>query len=415
MRFQVPRGTHDVLPSESPRWQHLERVFGELAALYGYREVRTPAFEDYELFARSSGETSEVVNKQMYDFLDKGDRRIALKPEGTAPAIRSYIENSLGAQGGVTRLWYMTPIFRYERPALGRYRQAHQFGLELIGSPSPEADAEIIEITCMFYRAVGIGAINVLLNSIGRTETRQRYREALMAYAEPYLKTQDAEARERAAKNPLRMLDSKDPGMQSALEGAPSVLDYLEDSSKENFERLQELLTQGGIPYTIKPEIVRGLDYYTDTVFEVQSGELGANNSLCGGGRYDNLIKELGGADTPSVGVGIGIERALIVAEALGVKYPEQRVDVMVVAATDSAREEVAKLARVLRSAGCSVVIDLDRRNLKAQLKQADRVQARYAALIGDDELATGSVTLRDLASGEQQLVKKDELLGAMQ
>lgn len=411
MRFQAPRGTHDVVPSESHRWQHVERVFRELAALYGYREIRTPAFEDYELFARSSGETSEVVNKQMYDFLDKGGRRIALKPEGTAPAIRAAIEHSLLATGTITRLWYATPFWRYERPALGRYREAHQFGLELLGSPSPQADAEIIEMTVEFYRRLGIGGLKVLVNSIGRAETRARYREALLAHAEPYLKTQPEDVRERALKNPLRMLDSKDLEMQTALADAPKVLDYLEDASRQSFETLQNLLRQAGVDFDVKPEIVRGLDYYTDTVFEVQSSELGANNSLCGGGRYDNLVKELGGADTPSVGVGIGVERALIVMEALSLAIEPSRLRVYVVAATDSARELVAALASTLRQAGVSCTYDFDGRGLKAQLRQADRLEAVFAVLVGDDEMMAGTATVRDLTSGEQRSVPQGEVV----
>lgn len=414
MRFQAPRGTHDILPSESHRWQRLETVFRDLSELYGYREIRTPAFEDYELFARSSGETSEVVNKQMYDFRDKGDRHIALKPEGTAPAIRAYLEHGLGGQGAVTRLWYLTPFWRYERPALGRFRQAHQFGLELIGSPSPEADAEIIEVTVDFYRRIGIGGLRVLLNSIGRAETRARYREALLAHAASFLATADAETRERAQKNPLRMLDSKDPALQAALAGAPKVTDYLEETSRQSFDRLQELLARAGVAYTLAPEIVRGLDYYTDTVFEVQSDDLGANNSLCGGGRYDNLVQELGGPAMPAVGVGIGVERALIVMEAAGAAIEAPRLHAFVVAATESARAQVAEVARELRNAGYSAITDLDGKNLKAQLKQADRLAARHALLIGDDELSAGVVTVRDLATGEQRSVARVDLVEAL-
>lgn len=415
MRFQAPRGTHDILPSESHRWQRLETVFRELAELYGYREIRTPAFEDYELFARTSGETSEVVNKQMYDFRDKGDRHIALKPEGTAPAIRAYLEHSLGGQGTVTRLWYLTPFWRYERPALGRFRQAHQFGLELIGSPSPEADAEVISMTVEFYRRIGIGGLRVLLNSIGRAETRARYREALLAHAAPFLARAEPEVRERAEKNALRMLDSKDPAIKEALADAPKVTDYLEESSRKNFDRLQTLLSRENVNYTLAPEIVRGLDYYTDTVFEVQSDDLGANNSLCGGGRYDNLVQELGGPPTPAVGVGIGAERALIVLEAMGVEIEPTRLTAYVVAATESAREPVAQVAAELRAKGIPAVTDLDARSLKSQLKQADRLAARYAVLIGEDELAAGVVTVRDLGTGEQRSVPRTALAEAFE
>lgn len=414
MRFQAPRGTHDVLPADSFRWQHLEREFGAICALYGYQEIRTPAFEDYDLFVRSSGETSELVNKQMYDFLDKGNRHIALKPEGTAPSIRAFIEHGLAQQGTVSRLWYMTQAFRYERPALGRFRQSHQFGLELIGSDSPAADAEIIEMTVGFYRRIGISGVSVLLNSIGREETRARYRDALLTHAEPYLRTQDQESRDRAEKNPLRMLDSKDPGMQAALSDAPLIQDYLEEASRASFDQLQGLLREAGVDFVVAPRIVRGLDYYTDTVFEVQSNDLGANNSLCGGGRYDNLVKELGGPDMSAVGVGIGVERALIVAEAVNATFPAPRLVAYVAAATESARGVVATLARSLRDAGLSAVRDLDGKSLKSQLKQADRLSARFALLIGDDELATSTVGLRDLQSGDQRSIAMNAIIEAL-
>lgn len=411
MKFQAPRGTHDVLPADAYRWQHVHRVFAELAGQFGYGEVRTPAFEETELFVRTSGETSEVVNKQMYTFLDKGDRNLSLKPEGTAPAVRAYLEHGLGQPGQTTRLWYFTPFFRYERPGKGRYRQAHQFGLELVGSAAPEADAEIIEMTVELYRRVGIEA-RVNLNSLGRAETRARYREALLNYAEPYLRDQPEETRARAALNPLRMLDSKDPDVIAAMAGAPKVLDFLEEESKQHFDRLRCLLEEAQVPFEVAPNIVRGLDYYTDTVFEITTDLLGSSNdALCGGGRYDNLVADLGGPPTPSVGVGIGVERLLIVMAELGLESPRAPLDAMAIAATEAARPAIRQIAREMRSAGFSVVTDLDGRSLRSQLKRADQLGAVRAVIVGDEELAAGQVSVRLLASGEQALVSRERLI----
>lgn len=403
-----------MLPADAYRWQHVHRVFSELATRYGYGEVRTPAFEETELFVRTSGETSEVVNKQMYTFLDKGDRNLSLKPEGTAPAIRAYLEHGLGAPGQTTRLWYFTAFFRYERPGKGRYRQAHQFGLELVGSPSPEADAEIIEMTVDLYRSVGIDT-RVNVNSLGRAETRARYREALLSYAEAYLRDQSEEVRKRATLNPLRLLDSKDPEVIAAMAGAPKVLDFLESDSRRHFDQLLCLLEEARVPFEVAPNIVRGLDYYTDTVFEITTDLLGSSNdALCGGGRYDNLVADLGGPPTPSVGVGIGVERLLIVMSELGIEPDRPRLDAMAIAATDEARPEVRAIARELRAAGFSVVTDLDGRSLRSQLKRADQLGAGRAVIVGEDELAAGLVSLRDLAKGDQVSVPRAKLIEAL-
>lgn len=401
------------MPNDIHAWQALEHAFANLVELYGYREIRTPDFEDTELFPQSSGDTSEIVTKQMYTFLDKGGRSITLKPEGTAPAVRSYIEHNLGGHGGTTRLWYATPIFRYERPSLGRFRQAHQVGLELIGSPSPAADAEVIEVTIRFYEALGLTDLRVQVNSLGREATRAAYREALLAFAAPFLSDQPSDVREQAHKNPLRMLDSKDPDVQDALQGAPKVLDYLEDTSRAHFDRVLGHLDDAGLQYVVDPGVVRGLDYYTDTVFEVQAQALG-DKSLCGGGRYDGLVKRLGGTDTPAVGVAMGVERALMAQHEQGVAPRPERAGAYLVAATESARAELSRLARDLRAAGVAVHLDLDARSMKSQLKQADRVDAAWAVLLGDDELAQGVVTLRDMATSSQRTVRSGELLAAL-
>lgn len=410
MRFQAPRGTHDVLPQDSWAWQWVEQTFRSHASLYGYQEIRTPMFEEFELFVRSSGETSDVVSKEMYDFEDKGGRHIALKPENTASSIRAYLEHHLGMATQATRLYYIAPIFRYGRPQKGRLRQHHQLGLELIGVNSPEADAEIIEMTVRFYELLGLKGLKVLLNSIGRDSCRAAYREIVLSHFRGYLESLDDEGRAKALKNPLRLLDMKDPSAQELAQTVPSILDYLEPDSRGRFEQLQALLREATVEFEIAPSIVRGLDYYTDTVFEVQSESLGAQSSLCGGGRYDGLVEQLGGPSTPAVGVGMGIERALMVLEAEAVVPDSTESLTYIVAATDSAREAIRTVARSLRTAGKQVVIDLGTKNMKSQLKDADRLHARKVCIIGDDELATGSAIVRDMVSGDQLLVPLERL-----
>lgn len=414
MRFQAPRGTEDCLPGQSDKWIWLENEFRAVARLYGYRGIRTPTFEETELFVRSSGETSDIVTKQMYSFKDKGDRDITLKPEGTAPVIRAMLEHSLCQQGSVCRYSYVTPIFRYERPQKGRLRESHQVGLELIGSSAAEADAEIIEATVRFYERIGIDEVEVSLNSIGRDECRGRFRDAVLKHMESYLSGQEEGVRERAQKNPLRMLDSKDPAIQEALKGLAPITDFLEEDSKARLATVERLLTTAGVRYRIAPEIVRGLDYYTEIVFEVQSTRLGAQSALCGGGRYDNLIKEMGGTAMPAVGVAMGVERALIVLEAIERGPAAEKPDVFVIQATPAAREACLRLAAELRKAGFATIMDYEGRSMKSQLKQADREGAKTAILIGDDELAKNVATVRSLSTSEQKEVPLDQVITSL-
>src|SRR5687767_712669 len=396
MRFQAPRGTEDVLPDQAPRWQFVERTFVDLVARYGYREIRTPTFEDKDLFIRSSGETSDIVSKQMYDFKDKGDREIALKPEGTAPAMRAVIEHNLCPPGTVERLYYITPIFRYERPQKGRLREPHQVGLELIGSSFPAADAEVIELTVRFFEAIGLKGVRAQLNSLGRNECRARYREALLIFAEPLLKDQPEEMKEKARKNPLRLLDTKDPGLIEAMKEAPKVTAFLEPESKQRFEEIQELLTAAEVPITIDESIVRGLDYYTETVFEVHAEGIGSQSALCGGGRYDDLIAELGGSSTPSVGVAMGIERTLLAMEMNEIQVPQKKPDLFVVAAPEASAIARSRI-RQLRKMGFHVQTDIDFKSWKSQLRQADKSGARFALFLGEDEIKSGKENLKDL------------------
>lgn len=402
MRYQAPRGTEDVLPSDSYKWIRLETAFRELTARYGYKEVRTPTFEDTDVFLRTAGDTSDIVSKEMYTFTDKGGRSITLKPEGTAPAMRAVVEHNLCPPGTVLRMSYVIPFFRYDRPQKGRLREAHQFGLELVGSSSPAADAEIIEVTVKFYSQIGIGDAVAKLNTLGRDECRAKFREAILTTTAAFLADQPTEFQEKVHKNPLRLLDSKDPAAQEAVKAIPPITNYLEDESRARFEKIQELLTDAGIQFELAPDIVRGLDYYTDTVFEVQSAKLGAQSSLCGGGRYDNLIKDLGGAATPSVGVGMGVERAIIVLDETGAWEPGTLPHVFVVQATESAFKACQALVRDLRGMGLTALSDIDGKSMKSQMRQADKSGAPVAIIIGDDEIRRGTVQIKRLGSSEQ-------------
>lgn len=417
-KFQAPRGTNDLTPGlrakepefEIHRWQALERQFSQLATQFGYGEIRTPMFEDIELFLRSSGETSDVVSKEMYDFYDKGDRHVALKPEGTAPVMRAYLEHSLGAQGGPTRLWYLTHSFRYGRPQKGRYRQLHQLGAELIGSSSPYADAEIITLVVKFLNSIGLNGVRVLLNSIGRQQTRAEYQEVILRHVDSWLKDQDSEFRAKAAKNPMRLLDTKDPELKSVLSDLPAILEFLEEDSQRHFDQVQSALRENGVSFEILPTIVRGLDYYNDTVFEVVTESLGESLSICGGGRYDGLISQLGGPDTPSVGVGMGVERILLSQIGQGLDVVADRPTAYVVAATEDGYPSVRKIVAELRSAGLAVNWDIDERKVKQQMKAANKAEAKYCLILGSDELTAGTIAVKEMSTGEQITVGQSEV-----
>jgi histidyl-tRNA synthetase len=405
MKFQAPRGTEDILPGRSEIWRWLEDAFRRACDTYDYAEIRTPTFEDLELFKRTSGETSDVVQKEMYDFKDKGDRELALKPEGTAPVVRAYIEHNLGGQGKIVKLFYIMSLFRYGRPQKGRLRELHQTGVELLGSAQPDADAEVIELTTRFYREIGLGDLLVGINSIGESECRAKYREAILDFAKSILADMEPGEREKCERNPLRMLDTKDEALRARLSDAPNIRDYLEDDSRAHFEQVLERLDALGVKYAIEPRLVRGLDYYTRTVFEVNSSELGAQSALCGGGRYDKLVEQIGGPPTPAVGVAMGIERALIVLETLG-RLPklEDTPDAFFVCLTDD-RNRFAKIMQQARDAGCRVVSDLEFRSAKSQFRQADRSGATFAVTIGDEEIGTNEANVKNLLTGEETAV----------
>ncbi len=414
MKYQAPRGTEDILPGRSEIWRWLEDAFRRVCETYDYEEIRTPTFEDLELFKRTSGETSDVVQKEMYDFKDKGNRELALKPEGTAPVVRAYIEHNLGGQGKIVKLFYIMSLFRYGRPQKGRLRELHQTGVELLGSAQPDADAEVIELTTRFYREIGLGDLHVGINSIGESECRAKFRDAILNFAKPILADMEPDEREKCERNPLRMLDTKDESLRAKLADAPNIRDYLEDESRTHFEQVLERLNVLGVSYAIEPRLVRGLDYYTRTVFEVNSSELGAQSALCGGGRYDKLVEQLGGSPTPAVGVAMGTERALLVLETLG-RLPqiENAPDAFFVCLTED-RNRFAKILQQARNSECRVVCDLEFRSAKSQFRQADRSGAKFAVTIGDEEIETNKAKVKNLLTGEETSVAIDSIAEAI-
>ena len=405
MLTQAPKGTRDMLPQQAYLWQGLEAKMRALAALWGYREIRTPVFEHTELFLRGVGDTTDIVNKEMYTFNDKGDRSITLKPEGTAGAVRAFIEGRLYAEPLPCKVYYLAaPIFRYENPQAGRLREHHQFGMECFGGKSPAVEAELINLLMTLLGEVGLKNLVVHINSIGCRECRPKYHEALRAYLGGRIDEMCEDCRSRFDRNPLRILDCKKDKCKEIVKGAPSILDCLCDECKEHFAALQELLTAQGIPFAVDPTIVRGLDYYTRTVFEVimQTGREGL--ALCGGGRYDNLIEQLGGPDMPAAGFGLGLERILLELKNQGLEPPAPSVtDVYVANIGDERRPDAFTLTQQLRANGVKADSDLCVRSLKAQFKFADKLGARLIVMVGGDEFDRGTVRVRNLQTREEQ------------
>jgi histidyl-tRNA synthetase len=403
-KITAPRGTQDFIPPQTGRWQELEARIHALAHRYGYGEIRTPLFESTDLFVRGVGETTDIVEKEMYTFLDKGERSMTLRPEWTAPVMRALLQHNL-LQAGPQRLYYIGPIFRYERPQAGRYRQAHQFGVECIGYKGPEADVEVIALAMHLFRSYGLN-VTLNLNSIGDDVCRPSYREALLAHFRPHLHELSADSQRRLERNPLRLLDSKATEDQPFLDNAPSFEEYLCDDCREHFNKVKQYLTQIAIPFVVNPRIVRGLDYYTRTVFEFTSDALGAQSTVCAGGRYDDLIESLGGPKMPAVGFGLGLERLLMTIEAAGASAEAARSGIQIIPLGEQAREVLVTLTALLRySLSVPIFIDYDNRKLLAQLKAADRNNARYALIVGSDELQAGEATLRDLAERTEQRI----------
>ncbi|MEO6835087.1 MAG: histidine--tRNA ligase [Candidatus Tumulicola sp.] len=397
--FTAPRGTQDFMPPESGRWSALEARIRALAERFGYGEIRTPLFESTELFVRGVGDATDIVEKEMYTFTDRGERSVTLRPEWTAPVVRAALESHAFARGPL-RLYYIGPIFRYERPQKGRYRQSHQFGVECFGFAGPEADVEVIGLAWQLTRDYGITDAVLHINSIGDDVCRPRYRQALLDHFRPNLATLSEDSRRRLERNPLRLLDSKDPADRPFVETAPTFESVLCEACREHFETLKAYLDRAGIPFVVNSQIVRGLDYYNRTVFEITSTALGAQSTVCGGGRYDGLVRSLGGPDVPGVGFALGLERFLMMLDALADAGEPPRRGIQAIALGTQARSALVPiLAELRRRLDDPTYADYQERKLLAHLKIADRNRARYALILGSEEIAAGELLLRDLES----------------
>ena len=404
------KGTADVLPSDSYKWQFVERLFLDTARLYGFNEIRIPTFEDKRLFIRSVGDTTDVVQKEMYSFTDQGGRELALRPEGTAGVNRAVIESGLINGALPVKLAYNLSCFRAEKPQAGRMREFHQLGMELFGSASPSADAEIISFVDHFFGVLGIKNVSLEINSIGCPHCRKNYHAALKAYFEVRKEHLCETCLGRLEKNPLRILDCKNPECHEIAKDAPVVLDYLCDDCRAHFEGLKKRLDTLNISYTVNPRIVRGLDYYVRTVFEFVSGDLGAQSTICGGGRYDGLLGSLGGADQPGIGYAMGVERLLMVMKAQGIEIPAPAsCDLYIGSMGEEASVKALGLAASLREEGFSAECDIIGRSVKAQMKYADKIGARYSMILGDNELAENKAKIKNMATGETSEVALDD------
>lgn len=407
MAIKAPKGTKDTMPRDSYKVQYIEKEFSELCRLYGFGEVRTPMFESTELFNRGVGETTDIVQKEMYTFEDLGHRSITLKPEGTSPAVRAFIESHDYAEMQPTKYYYDTPCFRYERPQAGRLREFHQFGVENFGTPDMMADAEVIALASDFIKKIGIEDVELRINSVGCRECRPVYRKALQDYLRPYYEELSDISKDRFEANPMRIIDSKDHTDQQIAKDAPYMLDYLCDDCKSAFESLKSNLDAMGIDYIVDPRIVRGLDYYTKTSFEFVTTKIGAQGTICGGGRYDHLVEEIGGPSIPGVGFGLGKERLLILMEQNDIIVDDSSIpDISVSFIGDNARLYALNLVHKLRERGVVAIIDTLNRNLKGQMKYANKLNARYSVVIGENEIEKGIVTLKNMQSGEQKEIK---------
>lgn len=408
MTINIAPGVFDIIPNDpetwrsSFLWQYVEKVMRETAAQFGFQEIRTPIFERVELFKRVVGDSSDIVAKEMYAFEDKGGRMMALRPEGTAAVMRAFIENQLQNQSPIQKFFYICPMFRYDRPQAGRYRQHHQFGAEAIGSNTPEQDVELIDLLTTVYTRLGLQNLKVYINSIGEPDARAQFREALKAYLKPHFATLSEESQKRFEQNPLRILDSKDPTDQTIVANAPSILDFLSPESKAHFEKVQSYLKLLNIDFEVNPRLVRGLDYYNGTVFEVVAGDLGAQNSVGGGGRYDGLLKMLGGQDLPAIGFGCGIERTIQTMLKQNVTLPaDQGVSLFIIPLGEEAQNECFTMTHYLRQQGISVQMDYSGRKLNKVMQYANTIKAKHVVVIGENELKTGEVDLKEMATGD--------------
>jgi histidyl-tRNA synthetase len=409
MKYRAVRGTRDILPQETARWQRVERLFREAFVRYGYGEIRVPIFEETALFARSIGDTSDIVEKEMYSFPDRSGNSLTLRPEGTAGVVRAFLEESLGGEGGAVKLWYAGPMFRYERPQKGRQRQFHQIGAELFGVAGPEADAEVLQMVYATIDALGVPGLSLQINSLGDAACRPAFRQALLAHFRPRAAELCENCRRRLETNPLRVLDCKAEGCRALRAGAPDMREFLCGSCREHFAAVCRLLGDVAVPYAVNPAMVRGLDYYTRTTFELTSTGLGAQDTVAAGGRYDRLVEEFGGPATPGLGFALGVERLLLLLP--GGLAEETPRPVFLAALGDAARRAVWPWLAELRRRGAAAEWDYEGRSLKSQLRRADRLGARLVVILGENELAAGAALLRDMAEKTQREVPLAEVV----
>lgn len=408
--INIPKGTKDVLPGESYKWHYVEGKAREIAKLFNVKEIRTPTFEHTELFLRGVGDTTDIVNKEMYTFEDKGKRSITLKPEGTAGVARAFIENGLQNTALPLKMYYITPVFRYERPQAGRLREHHQFGVEFYGGTGADLDAEVILLANTLLTNLGL-KVELNINSMGCKNCRTEYNVALKKYLASSLDKMCPTCRDRYDRNPLRILDCKEEGCKALTVGAPKIIDYLCDECKTHFETLKSLLDIAGVKYKLNPYIVRGLDYYTKTVFEFVTTSLGSQGTVCGGGRYDNLIEQIGGQSTPGVGFGMGLERVIMLMENEGVTFEsDEEVELYIASMGDVAYKKAFSICYDLRRNGIKAETDHMSRGVKAQFKYADKISAKFVAVLGDDELNKGTVGIKEMTSGEVTEIKIEEI-----
>ena len=413
MKLQKPKGTQDILPKDSGKWQYVEEFARNTFKKYNYAEIRTPLFEHYEVISRSVGDTTDIVTKEMYDFYDKGDRHITLRPEGTAPVVRSYVENKLFAPEiqKPVKLYYMGSMFRYERPQAGRLREFHQIGVECFGSNNPATDVETIAMAAQFFNEIGIRNVTLQLNSLGNAESRATYRQALIDYLMPLKDNLSKDSQRRLEENPLRVLDSKEKEDKLAVENAPSILDYLDKESQTHFQAVRSLLEALEIPYTINTNMVRGLDYYNHTIFEFTADVAGNELTICAGGRYDSLVAYFGGPETAGFGFGMGVERLLLVLEKQGVELPlENRLDVYIAVLGEGANNTALEIVQALRRQGFTVERDYLNRKLKAQFKSADTFGAKVLITLGESEIESKQVTVKNNQTREELIVDLNQI-----
>ncbi|MGZ3632959.1 MAG: histidine--tRNA ligase [Parachlamydiaceae bacterium] len=423
MKVPIAPGVYDILPVDSKDlwkssylWSHLESTIRDLAKSYGFQEIRTPLFERTELLHRAVGETTDIVSKEMYTFIDKGNRSLSLRPEGTAPVMRAFIENQLHTTSPVHKLFYICPMFRYERTQAGRYRQHHQFGTEVVGADSPEQDAELIDLLWTLYQRLGLKDLQIYINSLGDPSCRLAFRESLQSYLKTHYDHLSEDSKTRFHANPLRILDSKDPKDQEIVAQAPNIIKSLNEASREHFESVQKLLRLLKIPFEINPCLVRGLDYYNRTVFEITAGQLGAQNSIAGGGRYDGMLKTLGGPDLPSIGFGTGLERVLQTMINQGAPLPQLPAPFLfIIPLGDSTRETCFKILHILRQKGVSVEMDFSRRKLNKVMQYANQIGAHYITVVGDDELQKEEISFKEMSTGTVTKVRLDQVETAIQ